>query len=607
MITAFTVKNFKAIGEEPVRIELKPITLLFGANSAGKSSILHALYYAYEVFNNRNLSPEKSTADLNSLDLGGFENFVHNNDLNHVILIRIDFEYECDIYDIPDSIFYAHYKDEFISNFFHRHFYEKSKLITNCYVEFGIAWDQASQKPHVKHYETGFNNERIATINFNTNEKKPVLQYLNIDHPIFCEAWINSGILVGNFIKSSLDESFYKTTEDRIEQAVEFVEMLGKGMKEIECEHSDHDEKFSARLTFRKKLFEKYGRIPPTSILASNEDNVNIYLKQKDAFPNNWEEGLNIDCSTWKNNFEDEWFLLHCLFGYILAHPGHYVTNLLRNYCHLGPLREILSRQFSSVNLSDKSKSLRWEKGLAAWDILYWIGQQQSDKLEKSSESDLKKVANKYHEEINDWLSSDQRLNTGYWIDIQHYREIDCSVFSILENSKSIDEIKKNINEMRRFPEKIKIRLKDQARPHLNLTPHEVGVGISQVLPVVVVAIAVTATPLVIIEQPELHIHPAIQVQLGDLFIEQSNDHKFFLIETHSEHLLLRLLRRINETFEGELPPDVKPCTANDVAIYYLDKGAKGMYVRRLEISEDGDSKGDWPDGFFEERRAELF
>lgn len=72
MITAFTVRNFKAIGDEPVRIELKPITLLFGANSAGKSSIIHALHYAYEIFNFQNLNAEKSTLAGNNLDLGGF-------------------------------------------------------------------------------------------------------------------------------------------------------------------------------------------------------------------------------------------------------------------------------------------------------------------------------------------------------------------------------------------------------------------------------------------------------------------------------------------------------------------------------------------------------
>ena len=105
MITAFTVKNFKAIGDEPVRIELKPITLLFGANSAGKSSILHALHYAYEFFNNRNFNAKNSVLGGDKLDLGGFDRFVHVNDLSRSIVMRVEFSTNYDINDIPNSLF----------------------------------------------------------------------------------------------------------------------------------------------------------------------------------------------------------------------------------------------------------------------------------------------------------------------------------------------------------------------------------------------------------------------------------------------------------------------------------------------------------------------
>ncbi|TVR64252.1 MAG: hypothetical protein EA420_05555 [Candidatus Competibacteraceae bacterium] len=104
MITAFTVKNFKAIGEEPVRIEFKPITLLFGPNSAGKSSIIHALHYAHEIFISHNLNPQRSAIDDHSfIDLGGFERFVHDKDLSRIIFIRLDFDHH--ILDIPESLF----------------------------------------------------------------------------------------------------------------------------------------------------------------------------------------------------------------------------------------------------------------------------------------------------------------------------------------------------------------------------------------------------------------------------------------------------------------------------------------------------------------------
>lgn len=61
-LTSITIENFKGIGA-PVTIPLRPITLLFGANSAGKSTVIQALQYAWEVLENRN-------ADVHRTGLG---------------------------------------------------------------------------------------------------------------------------------------------------------------------------------------------------------------------------------------------------------------------------------------------------------------------------------------------------------------------------------------------------------------------------------------------------------------------------------------------------------------------------------------------------------
>ena len=73
MITGISVENFKGIRER-VEIELRPITLLFGPNSAGKSTILHALHYAREVFERRNYDADHTIAGGEFVDLGGFRN-----------------------------------------------------------------------------------------------------------------------------------------------------------------------------------------------------------------------------------------------------------------------------------------------------------------------------------------------------------------------------------------------------------------------------------------------------------------------------------------------------------------------------------------------------
>ena len=135
----------------------------------------------------------------------------------------------------------------------------------------------------------------------------------------------------------------------------------------------------------------------------------------------------------------------------------------------------------------------------------------------------------------------------------------------------------------------------------------DVGIGISQVLPVIVVALH-SSNGIVAIEQPELHIHPAFQVALGDLFISQVKEQEVcFLLETHSEHLLLRLLRRIRETHENDLPIDAPSFTPNLLSIHFIEQAEKGMSVTQLGVDETGEFTNKWPRGFFEERDEELF
>jgi hypothetical protein len=74
LITAIEIENFKAFGERQ-RIELRPITLLFGPNSGGKSSVTHALHYFREVLLHRNLDAHRTRSGGESLDLGGIRNF----------------------------------------------------------------------------------------------------------------------------------------------------------------------------------------------------------------------------------------------------------------------------------------------------------------------------------------------------------------------------------------------------------------------------------------------------------------------------------------------------------------------------------------------------
>lgn len=149
------------------------------------------------------------------------------------------------------------------------------------------------------------------------------------------------------------------------------------------------------------------------------------------------------------------------------------------------------------------------------------------------------------------------------------------------------------------------VYLKDR-RTGKHVTSRDIGVGMSQLIPVLVLAKA-AQSELIAIEQPEIHIHPALQAELGDVFIESAlKQGNTFIIETHSEHLILRLLRRIRETTAGEL--EGRPAlTPADIAVLYVEPGEGGAKVTEIPVGTDGDFDRPWPNGFFAERTRELF
>lgn len=124
---------------------------------------------------------------------------------------------------------------------------------------------------------------------------------------------------------------------------------------------------------------------------------------------------------------------------------------------------------------------------------------------------------------------------------------------------------------------------------------YDVGFGVSQVLPIIVEGFYAPPSSLILIEQPEIHLHPKLQSEVGDLLIEISKE-KSLIIETHSEHLLLRIQRRITE---GTLKN-------SDVAIYFFTYTAEGTKVERIRIDDLGRFEN-WPPGFFEEDTEESF
>ena len=125
-----------------------------------------------------------------------------------------------------------------------------------------------------------------------------------------------------------------------------------------------------------------------------------------------------------------------------------------------------------------------------------------------------------------------------------------------------------------------------------------VGVGVSQVLPILVMCLLADTDSTLVFEQPELHLHPKVQTLLGDFFLSMALCNKQCIVETHSEYFIDRLRFRIAAASpEKELNSQAK--------IYFVEKPSQGSSFREVVINEYG-AISDWPEGFFDQSQQQA-
>ena len=136
--------------------------------------------------------------------------------------------------------------------------------------------------------------------------------------------------------------------------------------------------------------------------------------------------------------------------------------------------------------------------------------------------------------------------------------------------------------------------------PEVKLT--DVGFGVSQVLPVIVECFYVPRRSIVIFEQPEVHLHPRVQADLADLFVDAIRAREGgaargcqFIIESHSEHFLRRLQRRIAE----------EELSSEDAALYFVHTEGTQARIEQLDVDRFGNIKN-WPEHFFGDEMGDL-
>ena len=514
-ISALTLHNFKGVSEFS-RIDIKPITLLFGPNSSGKSTLLQALVYANEILNKNNLDPDYTSIGGEIMDLGGFENIIHKHDKSNKIIIGI--ELDVSDTDLPDSRGDA-YDEELIQEGLGDLIVPKTDdFLSNLDVvecQITIAWDDSKHKVYVESLEYIANGHLITRISSKSDLTNTRITYFDFSHPIF-------------------------ESDEDIDWVTYFID-------------SGISEKFIA--SFPDVSIPIYGCI---GAIPQNGEHLQLLRDAAGV------ERLSME-STITYGF------IATLINRLLGGSISLIRERLERLVYIGPLREVPERDMNYRRSPDMS---RWARGMAAWDILH-------------------KADKRLLEEVNHWLSDENRLNSGYIVNNYQYRE--------LPVDKNIDDV-----EIDSLPIRTRFTLKE-IQNNIEVYPRDVGVGISQVIPVIVAAIALRSS-VIAIEQPELHIHPALQVSLGDLFAAKAKDNdSLFLLETHSEHLMLRLLRRVREKSQNELPEFAPSLSPDDISVIYVQNTDKGVSFSQIRIDEEGEFIDRWPKGFFGERAEELF
>jgi hypothetical protein len=561
MITSIAIENFKAIRDR-VAFELKPITLLFGPNSSGKSSVIHALHYAREVFERHNLDPDQTVVGGKFIDLGGFRTLVHGHDLSRSVVLRFDMQWDRRVLFAFDQEFFdriTEFVGVAVENLFTR--------LKTAAVTLEIACSTYHNRVYVRQYEVEFDGRLFVEIRHDPDRQVTAITRLDAQHPVLLRprdmASINAAsddLKALTEVHGDLDRSILEACLEEVRPLLPFTGDGSIPLQFLEDALPD----FQGRLRF----------VTEGRSIDEEEDQTQAEVQRKALL--------------------DE--LMVALTRMILI-PGKSVKRSLEELCYLGPLRETLPRNFSPVRYPDPS---RWANGFAAWDLL-------------STDLELAR-------RVSDRMSGQDSLGLGYTIRIKQYKELalDSALMVLLQSDRAFDELEDIRRRIAELPTRTAFALVEEGT-NIEVLPQDVGVGVSQLIPVVVLAVK-EDIGLATVEQPELHVHPAVQVRLGDLFILQvaSSPTRQFLLETHSEHLLLRLLRRIRETTDGELPqghPGLKP---EQLSVVYVEPGdeqdrAEGdqrppaVRLRHLRIDETGEFMDRWPKGFFEERAEELF
>jgi len=527
MLNALELENFKGVAARQ-RVEFAPLTLLFGANSAGKSSVLQALVYLHELLERGEADVDRTYLGGDVLELGGFSRLVHRHDAARTIVLRAEFQ-------TPGSL---NRSSRDLAGF---PFPDLDDDVDGAWLELFI---QHRATPHHRgpllakvRLGVGSDPEPLLWLELGTSlrDGEPLFARINLGHPAIAEA---AHDITDTWQKVALSESAQRSLFER--------------------DGSGYGDPFATPPSLDGEGFGDGRSLPVFAVSRSRLSALPPLSEPLRVLKPGGDDATAREAETLEE--------IRTFLEMVIQGTSVQLANALEKSLYLGPLRTVPPRGF----LFERSgRVTRWADGLAAWDLLL---------------SDRTTLV----ERTNKWLKD---LGAGCKLVVQQLVDARASAEDL--SAGHVD------SSVRRL-------LLDTGSGTLVL-PSEVGAGISQMVPIIVASLVEGGRGLALVEQPEIHVHPALQVGFGDMFLDAATRQgRQFLIETHSEHLLLRLMRRMRQTAEGTLPEGAARAQPSGVRVWFVEREATGCLIRNMPLNERGDLVKAWPGGFFEEGLREA-
>ncbi len=685
-LSSISIKNFKGIDEHGITVNIAPITLLFGPNNAGKSTVIQALHLAREVLYAQNPNFNK----IDSLDIGTFKDYVHKHELDRSVSIKLEFNV-----DLREEFSYEEYDCGDVYDF-----------INYLALEFELKWDESKSKPILTQYTIFINKKELTTVKISSVQSRKIAEceFFSFEHfvseekleeikdyvknyTIDCLPIEYQGANIDNYseflgLKAIFDEKktnkiseakanqimyALKVAENELDEFKKTEPKLERSLKKIKGNYDNiirdidkHEEykkiekdktEFCDRqkgyrldlihLLREKKIsnlskneinekiaitrlnpyyitFIEHHILKQMPIIKANHNNLDNFIEfktffekynpdinkgyldkqMKERLSKEHQRSISFGITSshgmpWREYLRSEFdFPATCSFTtWLLTTLGNEFGFYLEKMLYMGPVRKQIERgAFTTQKITHKN----WKDGSIVWDYIAMAG-------------------NKYLGLLNSKIKA---IGLDYTIIQKRIFSLDSSLLNQDNTKLTKKELSFMFSSLEQHSDVI-IKLKN-TKTGVETEIKDMGLGISQIMPILGACVFAGEKAFIAIEEPESHIHPKLQVNLGDVIIESalhSENTPTFIIETHSEHLLLRFLRRIRHTQEG-IASSEHAMTPNDIAVnwigstptcYDVDSIQKTTYAAALGIDDDGSFNAPWPEGFFDERGQELF